>query len=141
MPRGEKPAHTPVSELAAALSHPDRIWILMAMNAPIRRLSPSDYSEEAGLVLGSSSYHFRVLKSAGCIEVVDEKRNRGAVEHIYEPVRRALAWKREYEELPDIAKQNIDAVSLRGYVEAVGDAVDAGTFGKREGSHIAYDRF
>jgi DNA-binding transcriptional ArsR family regulator len=141
MPKGERPPHTPATKLAAALSHPDRYRILIEMNSPVRRMSPNDFSLETGLALGSAAYHFRVLNEAGCVQLVEERRNRGAVEHIYEPVRRALAWTREYEKLPDIAKQNIDAVGLMGYVESVGNAIDAGLYCKRNESHVSQQRF
>jgi hypothetical protein len=140
MPQGKPPARKGISKLAHALSHPERVRILMGMNAPIRRLSPTEYSFETGLPLGNAAYHFRALHKAGCLELVDEKRRRGATEHFFEPVQRALTWKREYEDLPDIVKQNLDAVGLRGYVEAIGDAIDAGRYCDREESHIAYDR-
>lgn len=141
MPKGERPPHTPTTKLAAALAHPDRWRILIEMNAPVRRMSPNDFSIETGLALGSAAYHFRVLNEAGCVKLVEERRNRGAVEHIYEPVKRPLAWKREYEKLPDIAKQNIDAVGLMGYVESVGNAIDAGLYCQRDESHISQNRF
>lgn len=140
MAQGKPPARQGISKLAHALSHPERVRILMGMNAPIRRLSPTEYSFESGVALGNAAYHFRVLEKAGCLEVVDEKRRRGATEHFFEPVQRALTWTREYEDLPDIVKQNLDAIGLRGYVEAIGDAVDAGRYCEREESHIAYDR-
>ncbi|MBS1878561.1 MAG: hypothetical protein JST31_03510 [Actinobacteria bacterium] len=111
------------------------------MNSPIRRLSPTEYSYESGLPLGNAAYHFRALEKAGCIKIVDEQQRRGATEHYFEPVQRALTWTREYEDLPDIVKQHLDAVGLRGYVDAVGDAIDAGRYCKRAASHIAYDRF
>ena len=90
----------------------------MRMNAPIRRLSPVEFSEESGVELGTIAYHFRTLDKAGCIEVVDEERRRGAVVHFYEPVKRAMAWTREWEALGPVVRQNLAATALRGAVRA-----------------------
>lgn len=141
MPQGKAPERTGPVKLAHALSHPERLRILMEMNAPTRRMSPNDYANERGLPVNRTAYHFRVLRRAGCIKIVDEQKRRGATEHYYEPVRRAMAWTREWEELPALVKQNIAAVSLLGYVEAVGAAIDAGMYDERDESHISNDRF
>jgi hypothetical protein len=126
--------------LAKALSHPMRIKILMTMNAPIRRMSPSEFSREKGFVLGHSSYHFRKLEKFGFIELVDTQPRRGSVEHYYEPVKKALAWKREWETMAPILKQNLSATALGGFVEALGECIDAGTFEKHADSHLSWDR-
>jgi hypothetical protein len=117
-----------------------RIKILMAMNTPARRLSPSEFSREKGLVLGHSSYHFRKLEDFGFIELVHTEPRRGSVEHYYEPVKKALAWKREWEAMAPILKQNLSATALGGFVEALGECIDAGTFDKNPDSHLSWDR-
>src|SRR3954452_3411551 len=96
--RGEHISSTSASVvMGKALSHPLRVRILMGMNAPPRMLSPSEFSEEARVSMGLASYHFRELAKAGCIEVAEEIRRRGATEHRYLPVKRAMAWTREWE--------------------------------------------
>lgn len=125
--------------IARALSHPTRVRILMSMNAPRRRMSPKEFCEETGIPMGHASYHFRELAQAGCIELVGEVPRRGATEHYYFPVERAMAWTREWESLGPVVKQNLAATALRGWVEAVGDAVDAGTFETRPDSHLSWD--
>jgi DNA-binding transcriptional ArsR family regulator len=141
MPQGKGPERKGPVKLAQALSHPERLRILMEMNGPVRRLSPNQYAMESGRPVDRTAYHFRVLRRAGFIEIVDERPRRGATEHYYEPVLRAMAWKREWEDLPPIVKQNIAAVSVRGYVEAVGAAIDAGLYDNRDESHISNDTF
>ncbi|HEY0317988.1 MAG TPA: helix-turn-helix domain-containing protein [Solirubrobacterales bacterium] len=126
-------------QLARALTHPTRISILMRMNAPRRRISPRGYCDETGGLLSNVSYHFRCLNKAGLIELVDERPVRGSMQHFYEPVDRAMAWTREYAELAPVVKQNLAATALRGGVEAVGNAVDAGTFDRQPDSHLSYD--
>jgi hypothetical protein len=134
---GQKPSGG--IEMARALSHPLRVRILTQMNTPIRRMSPIEFSERTGEPLGTTSYHFRVLDRSGCIRVVEEVQRRGATEHVYEPVKRAMAWKREWENLGPAVRQNIAASALRNAVEQIGSAVDSGTFDQREDSHLSHD--
>jgi hypothetical protein len=141
MPKRRATASKGPLVLARAMSHPERLRILMKMNTPLRRLSPVEHAREAGVPVNTTAYHFRVLKKAGCIEVVDIQQRRGATEHFYEPVQRAMAWRREWSKFPAIVKENLAAVSLRGFVEAVGAAVDAGMYDKRDESQIANDTF
>lgn len=126
-------------EMARALSHPLRVRILTQMNTPIRRMSPIQFSEKTGEPLGTTSYHFRVLDRCGCIRVVEEVQRRGATEHVYEPVKRAMAWKREWENLGPAVRQSVAASALRNVVEQIGSAVDTGTFDEREDSHLSHD--
>jgi hypothetical protein len=129
----------PQAVMGRAMAHPTRIGILMRMNAPRRPLSPSMYSEESGERLATSSYHFRELAKMGCIELVRTQQRRGATEHYYAPTKRAMAWTKAWKALPDWIKQNLSATALRGLVEAVGEAIDSGTFEAREDSHLSYD--
>jgi DNA-binding transcriptional ArsR family regulator len=48
-----------------------------------RPISPMRLSKATGATLGSVAYHVRTLLSAGVIELADEGRVRGAVEHFY----------------------------------------------------------
>lgn len=125
--------------VARALSHPTRVRILMSMNAPRRRLSPKEFCDETGLPMGHASYHFRELAQAGCIELVGQAQRRGATEHYYYPVERAMAWTREWESLGPAVRQNLAATALRGWVEAVGRAVDTGTFEALPDAHLSWD--
>lgn len=125
--------------MAYVLSHPMRFSILNEMNTPARRLSPSEYSEEIGEKLGNVSYHFRILHRAGCIEIVDTYQRRGATEHVYGPVKRAMAWTAEWEKLGSFVRQNIASSALGKAVKQTGTAIDEGTFDKRNDSHLSHD--
>src|SRR5436305_1931691 len=125
--------------LAKALCHPSRVRILTEMNTPTRRMSPVQFADRHGERLGTVAYHFRVLRHAGCIRVVEENMRRGGLEHVYEPVMRAMAWKREWEDLGPFFRDNLAAAALREAVETVGRAVDSGTFASREDSVLAHD--
>ena len=124
--------------VARALTHPTRITILMKMNDPRRRMSPKAFCDETDGHLSNVSYHFRCLKEAGLIKLVAMSPARGSVQHFYEPVERAMAWAREFAAMSPAMRQNLAATALRGGVEAVGRAVDAGSFDRRLDSHLSY---
>ena len=79
-----------------AVAHPLRIRIL-AMLAE-RPASPVQLAPQLGSTLGRVGYHVRVLRDAGLLELVETRRRRGAIEHIYTaaPVPRFsdAAWER-----------------------------------------------
>jgi hypothetical protein len=125
--------------MAQALSHPVRAQILMRLNAPSRQVSPSQFSEETGKVLGDCSYHFRQLeRKFKCLEVVDEIKRRGATEHVYAAIGRAMAWTAEWEMMGPMVKQLLAASILRGGVERIGASIDTGKFDARD-SITAWD--
>jgi DNA-binding transcriptional ArsR family regulator len=63
--------------------HPTRDEILDAMRSYARPISPTRLAEVTGNSLGSVAYHMRTLLEAGVIELADEGRVRGTVEHFY----------------------------------------------------------
>jgi len=63
--------------------HPARDQIVDAMRSYGRPISPTRLSEVTGNTLGSVAYHVRTLLGAGVVELAEEGRVRGAVEHFY----------------------------------------------------------
>src|SRR5215213_7401614 len=71
-----------------ALSHPLRVRILAMLQE--RTASPSQLSEWLGATLGTTAYHVRSLHQLGLIELADETRVRGAIEHHYRAGKRPM---------------------------------------------------
>jgi predicted ArsR family transcriptional regulator len=70
--------------LARANTHPLRISILEVLSIDGgRTLSPSDLSVELRVPLSNVNYHVTELARTDLIELVDERRVRGAIEHFY----------------------------------------------------------
>jgi DNA-binding transcriptional ArsR family regulator len=63
--------------------HPVRDQIVDVMRSYGKPISPTQLSRIMGGTLGSVAYHVRTLVSAGVVELADEGRVRGAVEHFY----------------------------------------------------------
>jgi pimeloyl-ACP methyl ester carboxylesterase len=138
--RNKRPRAGGLLALAAAYSHPTRVRILAAMNSPKRRSSPHRLADETGEDVKRVAYYFRELADLGFLELVDVDPVRGSVEHFYEPKTTALAWAREWSQMPPVFKQHMLALTERLAVEALGAAIDAGTFEAREDTVLAQDR-
>jgi DNA-binding transcriptional ArsR family regulator len=63
--------------------HPARDQILDVMRSYGKPISPTQLARITGGTLGSTAYHVRTLVGAGIVELADEGRVRGAVEHFY----------------------------------------------------------
>lgn len=137
--RSELPRKQGILALAAAYSHPMRVRILTAMNSPKRRHSPVQLAEAWGEDVSVVAYHFRELVAYDLLEVVEENKVRGSVEHVHEVKTVALAWEREWKEIPPIFKQHMLALTARLGFEALGAAIDAGTFESRDDTALAQD--
>jgi Helix-turn-helix domain len=137
--RSEVPRKKGILALAAAYSHPMRIRILTAMNSPRRRHSPVQLAEAWGEDVGVVAYHFRELVAYEFLEVVEENKRRGSIEHVHEAKANALAWEREWKSLPPIFKQQMLALTNRLGIEAIGAAIDGGTFESRDDTVMAQD--
>ena len=134
---GEVP--TGMMAMAVAMSHPLRVRILYAMHSPERRCSATDIADETGIDVKRLSYHMRELAALGFVEQVDERPVRGSLEKIYAPIKLLEAWELEYLSMPPTLKQILAATALKLGVEALGAAIDEGTFDAREDSILAQD--
>jgi DNA-binding transcriptional ArsR family regulator len=63
--------------------HPTRDQIVDAMRSYGAPISPTRLAEVTGNTLGAIAYHVRTLLAAGVVELAEEGRVRGAVEHFY----------------------------------------------------------
>jgi DNA-binding transcriptional ArsR family regulator len=63
--------------------HPARDQIVDVMRSYGKPISPTQLSRITNGSLGSVAYHVRTLVAAGVVELADEGRVRGAVEHFY----------------------------------------------------------
>lgn len=63
--------------------HPARDQVISFLQNSSTPLSPTQLSKLSGETLGSVAYHVRTLAAAGVVELADEGRVRGAVEHYY----------------------------------------------------------
>jgi DNA-binding transcriptional ArsR family regulator len=77
------PDEQPPKRQATLKPHPARDQILEVMRSYGEPISPTRLAKVTGATLGSVAYHMRMLVTAGVVELADEGRVRGAVEHFY----------------------------------------------------------
>jgi DNA-binding transcriptional ArsR family regulator len=74
--------------LAKALSHSMRAQALAVIAE--KPASPKQVAERLGVDIRTLAYHVRVLQRLECIELLETRQRRGAVEHIYKVAEQAL---------------------------------------------------
>jgi DNA-binding transcriptional ArsR family regulator len=118
--------------LAKAFTHPLRghVWVVLFEKG---EASPTEVADELGLEVNEVSYHFRKLSRRGLIEVVRTEKRRGFDEHFYQPVAPALKFDdAQWMELPMGVRSRFSADLLRHIIESFVDALDAGSFDRRD---------
>jgi DNA-binding transcriptional ArsR family regulator len=111
-----------------AMSHPLRVRILAMLQE--RTASPSQLSHWLGATLGTTAYHVRALHQLGLIELADETRVRGAIEHHYRAGPRPMVSEEAWEQAPPIAKQ-----------AAIGSALQTiDDYARKSAAHAGFDR-
>jgi DNA-binding transcriptional ArsR family regulator len=109
-----------------AMSHPLRVRILALLDE--RKASPVELADVLEASLGTVSYHVRTLHQLGLIELVDETRVRGAVEHHYRAKARPKVTDEAWAQAPPIAKQAAVGSSLQMIDEYARASAAAGGF-------------
>jgi DNA-binding transcriptional ArsR family regulator len=113
-----------------AMSHPLRVRILAMLDE--RKASPNQLSGWLGASLGTVAYHVRTLEQLGLIELVDETRVRGAVEHHYRARQRPNVTAEGWAAAPPIAKQAAVGSSLDVIAEYARQSAAAGGFDRQD---------
>jgi DNA-binding transcriptional ArsR family regulator len=125
---------SPDAQTARVLSHPLRPRILQILT--IRgEASPNEIAAELHVPLGTLSYHMRLLRDAGWIELVREVLRRGAVEHFYRAVVRPFADDGQWEDLPEGVRRRLAAMTVGQVLRSAARVADAGAFDAR-GAHV-----
>lgn len=117
------------TRMAKAMSSPVRVRALAILNE--RVASPSDIAAELGLPVANVAYHVKVLLRLDCVEQVDARPVRGALEHFYRATKRALFTSQEAHLLPASARHAFAVALLKRVQNDALHALDAGGFHER----------
>ncbi|MFL5898932.1 MAG: hypothetical protein ACJ76D_10825 [Solirubrobacterales bacterium] len=129
------------------LKHPIRVRILEVMCdgdlSPVqfikrRMLPPTVEFDSQEAAMSHVSYHFKVLREAGCIVLVDTKARRGATEHLYRSVALALHTDEEFKAMTFEQRRDISRSTLQMLIARADGAIIAGTFDKRSDRHLSW---
>ncbi len=123
-------------DVAKALSHPIRVKILSILNE--KAASPNELSELLNQGLSKVSYHVKVLKEYRFIELVRAEPRRGAIEHFYRAIERAVLPEEVWKLVPQGTRTGIYGDVLKDIFSDIRDAVEGGTFDARDDFHLSW---
>jgi DNA-binding transcriptional ArsR family regulator len=126
---------SPEAKAARVLSHPLRPQILQIL-ATRGEASPNEIANELGVPLGTLSYHTRLLRDAGWIELVREVPRRGAVEHFYRAVKRPFLDDTQWGDLPLGLRRRLASMTVGDVLRSASAAAAGGGFDE-PGAHVA----
>lgn len=122
--------------LVKALSHPLRMRILTRLNETVA--SPNELAREFNESLPLLSYHVRILRDLGCIELVRTTPRRGAIEHHYRATTRPTLDEQDWEQLPKSVREAVSSTVLTRLFDDVQKAVRTGTLDDRTDYHLSF---
>jgi len=113
--------------LHKALSHPLRQRILQQL---VERgsASPKQIAGALEEPLGNVSYHVKMLREFDCVELVDTRQRRGAIEHFYRATSRAWLDDEQWARLPVPLRRQTVGRTLTELFEHAVAASEAGGF-------------
>jgi DNA-binding transcriptional ArsR family regulator len=117
------------STLAAIVAHPTRVKCLKILAE--RRASPNEIATELNEDVGHVSYHIKKLKSLGAVELIDEQKVRGAVEHFYRAVTLVYFSDEEWVKLSPEERRPTSLYTLQLAMADAAEAMEGGTFDAR----------
>jgi DNA-binding transcriptional ArsR family regulator len=120
-------ADSPDAQVARVLSHPLRPQILQILSQR-GEASPNEIAAELDVPLGTLSYHTRLLRDAGWIELVREVPRRGAVEHFYRAVIRPWVEDAQWNRLPIGVRRRLAGMTVGQVLQSAAAAAAAGGF-------------
>ena len=126
------------TRMAKALSHPVRVQALEILNE--RVASPSDIAKQLELPVANVSYHVNTLLRLKCIEEVETRHVRGAIEHLYRAVRRPSAEIADWEQMPANARHSFASEVAQVAFDDLREALKSDHFSDRGDLHLTYTR-
>jgi DNA-binding transcriptional ArsR family regulator len=128
------------------LHHPWRARILEVLNE--RSMSVRQFIDE-GLIddlkgrprdkaISALAYHFRALREAGAVEVVEQNPRRGSTELVCRARARAHFTDEQWHELPEHERAAISQIVLNSFLARTENAVYQHTFDSRLDRHLSW---
>lgn len=106
----------------------DPLRVQIVSLATQRPIAPSDFSRDAGIPLNVASYHFRVLRRHGFLEIVEEIKVRGSTKHLHVATKRAFLSDTDWGELEESLRPGVAGQALQDFNVRVAQAMESGTF-------------
>lgn len=98
-----------------------------------RLYSPSDFAREAGVKLNVASYHFKILREKGILELVKEEKVKGAtVKHLYRATQAAIVNDADWGDLAKALAPIFAGTILKDFSVRVTQAIETGHLHSRD---------
>jgi DNA-binding transcriptional ArsR family regulator len=98
-----------------------------------RLYSPSEFAREAGVKLNVASYHFKVLREKGILELVKEDKVRGStVKHLYRATQAAIVNDADWGDLAKALAPIFAGTILQDFSVRVTQAIETGHLHSRD---------
>lgn len=111
---------------------------MRALNILSERVaSPVEIARELDEPVNVVAYHVRILAEAGCIEQVDQRQRRGAIEHFYRAATVPMFTDEQWRELPTAVRRNLFGEAIRDIIGHIGAAAEHGGFEHPE-THVSW---
>ena len=123
------------AKMAKALSHPLRAAMLVELSK--RTASPVDLARSLQVPVENVAYHVKKLVELQCIELVDTRPRRGAIEHFYRSMRRTEITDEAYDQMSPVARRHLALEWFRHAFTEVHQAIDAGTVAEKPDVHLS----
>jgi DNA-binding transcriptional ArsR family regulator len=136
MPTTTTVAKTSPADMAKALAHPLRLEVLRVLGERIA--SPNELARELKVDLSGVSYHVKVLREFGCIELVKTEPRRGATEHFYRRTRRGHFNDADWDELAPADREAISDLVVQSILVNLLGAQQAKTLDARKDRHLSW---
>jgi DNA-binding transcriptional ArsR family regulator len=117
-------------DLGAIVAHPLRAKALDVLAQ--RRASPTEIAHELREPVSTVSYHVRKLVEVNAVELVDERKVRGAVEHFYRARVIPFLAEEDWSNLTPEQRYEFSAYTLQLGIASIARSLDGGTFDARD---------
>ncbi|HEX7245088.1 MAG TPA: winged helix-turn-helix domain-containing protein [Solirubrobacterales bacterium] len=121
--------------LMRGMSHPLRYKLLTHLND--REWSPKELSDHLAEGLSQVSYHVKVLKDYGLIELTRTEPARGATQHFYKATTRTIIGMKVASEIPRDSRRELIGGVLDEVNEDVNESYETGLYDSRNHYHVA----
>ena len=125
--------------LVKAIGHPLRAQLLSRLNE--RVASPVELARELDESVQLVSYHVRILRDLGFVELVRTTPRRGAIEHHYRAIRKPFFSDQDFASLPANARGTISGGILEDLIQHVLHAHANGVFEKVDNFNLTTANF
>ncbi len=120
--------------LSVMVRDPLRVQIVaLARQRPI---SPSEFRREVGIPQNVASYHFKVLREHGFLEIIAEIPVRGATKHMHIATKSGFISDQDWGQIEEALRPGVAGAFLQDFNGRVSEAMETGTLYERDDACI-----